>query len=295
MRFILGTESASAGVLTDITQAAEELSKTAKFLQDMTPKLIDFALQVVLAVVILIVGSKVINWIRKILKHSLERREADTGLIQFLDSLVKILLYLILVMTVLQKLGVQTTSVVAVLGSAGVAVGLALQGSLANFAGGVLILLLKPFKVGDYIIQGNLEGTVVEIRLFYTTLLTPDNKRIVFPNGQLSDNSLTNVTAEPVRRLDLTVGISYDSSIQTAKEVLLRVAQQDEDILKTPQPLTAVLELGSSEVKMLLRVWVPTEKYWDVMFRGNERIKLGMDEAGVQIPYPQLDVHMKQL
>lgn len=278
--------------ISTIEDVQEEISRTAKWLQDATPKLINFALQVVLAVIVLIIGMKLIGWIRKILRKTLEKRDADTGLIQFLDSLVKVLLYLMLAMSILQKFGVETTSVVAILGSAGVAIGLALQGSLANFAGGVLILLLKPFKVGDYIIQGSLEGTVTEIQLFYTTLLTPDNRRVVFPNGQLSDNSLTNVTAEEKRRLDIQVGISYNSSIQDAKKIMEKIAANDVDVLKDPAPMTAVEKLGESSVNMLLRVWVPTDKYWDVKFRLTEAVKLSFDEGGIEIPFNQLDVHL---
>lgn len=278
--------------ISTIEDVQEELGRTARWLQDATPKLINFALQVVLAVVVLVIGMKLIGWLRKILRKTLEKRDADTGLIQFLDSLVKVLLYLMLAMSILQKFGVETTSVVAILGSAGVAIGLALQGSLANFAGGVLILLLKPFKVGDYIVQGSLEGTVTEIQLFYTTLLTPDNRRVVLPNGQLSDNSLTNVTAEDKRRLDIKVGISYNSSIQDAKKIMGKLAADDEDVLKDPAPMTAVEELGESSVNMLLRVWVPTEKYWDVKFRLTEAVKLSFDERGIEIPFNQLDVHL---
>lgn len=278
--------------ISTIEDVQEEISRTAKWLQDATPRLINFALQVVLAVIVLIIGMKLIGWIRKILRKTLEKRDADTGLIQFLDSLVKVLLYLMLAMSILQKFGVETTSVVAILGSAGVAIGLALQGSLANFAGGVLILLLKPFKVGDYIIQGSLEGTVTEIQLFYTTLLTPDNRRVVFPNGQLSDNSLTNVTAEEKRRLDIQVGISYNSSIQDAKKIMEKIAANDVDVLKDPAPMTAVEELGESSVNMLLRVWVPTDKYWDTKFRLTEAVKLSFDEGGIEIPFNQLDVHL---
>lgn len=278
--------------ISTIEDVQEEISRTAKWLQDATPRLINFALQVVLAVIVLIIGMKLIGWIRKILRKTLEKRDADTGLIQFLDSLVKVLLYLMLAMSILQKFGVETTSVVAILGSAGVAIGLALQGSLANFAGGVLILLLKPFKVGDYIIQGSLEGTVTEIQLFYTTLLTPDNRRVVFPNGQLSDNSLTNVTAEEKRRLDIQVGISYNSSIQDAKKIMEKIAANDVDVLKDPAPMTAVEELGESSVNMLLRVWVPTDKYWDAKFRLTEAVKLSFDEGGIEIPFNQLDVHL---
>lgn len=277
-----------------ITKTNEvSLKQPMEYFQGLMPELLDFAVQVLGAVILLVIGVKLIGILRKIIRKALERHGVETGVVQFLDTFLKYLLYIVLGMTLLQKFGVETTSVVAIMGSAGVAIGLALQGSLSNFAGGVLILILHPFKVGDYIIQGDKEGTVVEISLFYTTLLTSDNRRVVIPNGQLSDNSLVNVTAEPERRLDLQVGISYDSSIQQAKMVLEHIASKDPDVLSDPAPFTAVKELGSSEVTMLLRIWVKTEKYWEVKFRMNEEIKLGLEEAGVQIPFPQLDVFLK--
>lgn len=279
--------------IKDVEDVKAEISRTAQWLEDMMPKLIDFIIQVALAFVIIAIGVKVIGWIRKILRRALERKEAETGLIQFLDSLVKILLYLLLALSIMQRFGIQTASVVAAIGSVGVAIGLALQGSLSNFAGGVIVLLLKPFRVGDYIVQDSLEGTVTEIELFYTTLLTPDNRRVVVPNGHLADNSLTNVTAEPVRRIDISVGISYKSDIRLAKEILLKLAASDEDILADNPPIAAVDNLGDSAVNMILRVWVPTDKYWDVKFRLTEAVKLSFDEAGVEIPYPQMDIHVK--
>lgn len=286
--------SAAADIeIKDVADVKEELSKTAQWLEDMMPKLIDFIIQVALAFVVIAIGVKVIGWIRKILRRTLERKEAETGLIQFLDSLVKILLYLVLALSIMQRFGIQTTSVVAAIGSVGVAIGLALQGSLSNFAGGVIILLIKPFRVGEYIIQENLEGTVTEIELFYTTLLTPDNRRVVVPNGNLANNSLINVTAEPVRRIDIPVGISYTSDMKLAKKVLLQTAAADEDVLADNAPLAAVDSLGDSAVNMFLRVWVPTDKYWDVKLRLTEAVKEAFDEAGIEIPYPQMDVHVK--
>ena len=284
--------SAAVPDISDVADVKEEISKTAQWIEDMMPKLIDFIIQIALAFVVIVIGVKVIGWIRRLLRKALERREAEAGLIQFLDSLTKILLYLLLALSIMQRFGIQTTSVVAAIGSVGVAIGLALQGSLANFAGGVIILLIKPFKVGDYIVQGSLEGTVTEIELFYTTLLTPDNRRVVFPNGQLADNSLTNVTAEPVRRLDVQVGISYGADIRQAKEILLKLAAEDADVLQDQAPMAAVENLGDSSVGMLLRVWVPTDKYWDVKFRLNEAVKHAFDGAGIEIPYSQMDVHI---
>ena len=228
------------------------------------------------------------------MKKSLERQAADTGLIQFLDSLVKYGLYILLGLSILQRFGVQTTSIVAAIGSVGVAIGLALQGSLSNFAGGVIILILKPFIVGDYIIQDGLEGHVTEIQLFYTTLTTTDNRKIIIPNGQLADNSLTNVTAATTRRLDIKVGISYNGDMKLAKAILLKVGNEDADTIKEGDkaPMAAVEELAESSVNMFLRVWVPTEIYWDMKFRLTEAVKDAFDEAGIEIPFNQLDVHL---
>lgn len=292
MKFLFAAETALT--LADAEEVKKELGKFNQWLEDLLPRLLDFILQVALAFVVLAIGMKVIRWLRKILRKSLERNNADTGLIQFLDSFVKYALYIVLALSILQRFGVQTTSIVAAIGSVGVAIGLALQGSLSNFAGGVILLLLKPFKVGDYIVQDSLEGTVSEIQLFYTTLTTGDNRKIVIPNGQLADNSLINVTAADIRRLDIHVGISYQSDMKQAKEILRRLGNEDADTLKEEEraPMAAVYELGDSAVDMLLRVWTPTEKYWEVKFRLTEAVKEAFDEVGIEIPFNQLDVHV---
>lgn len=295
MKELLGMTKIAA----DIANAEEtkvELSRFAQWLEDLFPRLFEFILQVALAFIVIVVGVKIIGWIRKVLKKTLEAREVDTGLIQFLDSLVKFGLYILLGISIMQKFGLETTSVVAAIGSVGVAIGLALQGSLSNFAGGVIILILKPFKIGDYIIQGSLEGSVEEIQLFYTTLTTGDNRKIIIPNGQLADNSLVNVTAATTRRVDINVGISYNSDMKLAKEILLKLGNEDPDVLKEEgkEPKAVVQELADSSVNMLLRVWAPTDKYWDVKFRLNESVKNAYDEAGIEIPYNQLDVHLIQ-
>lgn len=293
MENLLATEDA----VIDITNAAEvqkEISKLGEWVEGLLPRVLDFVIEVALAFVVIIIGMKLIKWVRKLLKKSLEKNNADTGLVQFLDSLVKYVLYILLALTILQRFGVQTTSIVAAIGSVGVAIGLALQGSLSNFAGGVIILLLKPFKVGDYVIQGSLEGVVSEIQLFYTTLTTGDNRKIVIPNGQLADNSLINATAAETRRVDIKVGISYNSDVKLAKDLLLKLGNEDADTLKEEgnAPMAAVEELGDSAVNMLLRVWTTTDKYWDVKFRLTEAVKASFDEAGIEIPYNQLDVHL---
>ncbi len=280
--------------LTDAAEVKKELNKFGEWVESLIPRALDFVIEVALAFVFIVIGMKLIGWVRKILRKSLERNHADTGLVQFLDSLVKYGLYILLALTILQRFGVQTTSVVAAIGSVGVAIGLALQGSLSNFAGGVIILLIKPFKVGDYVIQGSLEGTVSEIQLFYTTLTTGDNRKIIIPNGQLADNSLINATAADTRRLDIKVGISYNSDVKLAKDLLLKLGENDPDTLKEEgkAPMAAVDELADSSVNMLLRVWTPTDKYWDVKFRLTEAVKTTFDEAGIEIPFNQLDVHL---
>ena len=224
----------------------------------------------------------------------MEHHDVDTGVIQFLTAIVKYGLYIVMIMTILSLFGVATTSVVAVLGSAGVAIGLALQGSLSNFAGGVLILLLKPFKVGDYIVQGGSEGTVYEISIFYTKLKTVDNKVVVIPNGTLSNNTIVNVSHMDRRRVDIVVGISYDADIRTAKDIIYKLAQNDPSRLQEENAIVYVDNLGASSVDIGVRVWVKASDYWDTKWRLTENIKYAMDENNISIPYTQIDVQIKQ-
>ena len=228
------------------------------------------------------------------IRRSMERAGADVGLVQFIDSLLKALLYFVLVMLIASGFGVDTTSVVALAGSAGLAAGLALQGSLANFAGGVLLLMVKPFKVGDYIIQGDLEGTVSEIQMIYTCLLTPDNRKVVIPNGKLADNSLINATAQEKRRLDIDVGISYTADLRKAKETSMELLEREERVLKEEERLTVVSELADSAVILKLRFWVKPEDYWNVKWDMTEAVKLAFDAEGIEIPFQQMDVHIRE-
>ncbi len=265
------------------------------WLKGLLPWFLNFGFQILLAVVVYAVGARIIKLVRSMVRRWMERADADIGVKQFIDSLVKYFLYFILVVIILTFFGVTTASVVAVLGSAGLALGLAVQGTLSNFAGGVLILLLKPFHVGDYIIEdthGN-EGTVTEITIFYTKLSTGDNKIIVIPNGSLANSSLTNVTHSKKRRMDLEVGISYDSDLKKAKDILYRLADEERDRLKSEEILVFVSELAASEVKIGLRFWVKTEDYWNVRWRLLESIKLSLDESEIEIPYQKLDVQVK--
>lgn len=277
-------------------EVAEEVGKLAQYMNDKIPQVIDFALSVVFALLVFVVGSKVIGWIRKLLRRSLERGGVDKGVEQFVDSFAKFALYAILIFSIGKNFGLDTTSVAAALASCGVAVGLALQGSLSNFAGGVLILVLKPFVVGDYIVEDNKgqEGTVKEIQLFYTKLSTADNKTVIIPNGTLANTSLTNVTAQNKRRVDVSVGISYDADLKKAKSLIENLLRSDEDILKDEDITVFVDSLGDSAVVIGARGWVDKDAYWTTKWRLLENIKLTLDENGIEIPFPQVVVHTKE-
>ena len=281
--------------VTDATQeAVKQVNQLTQYVQDSIPELITFGLKVLAALVAFFVGRLVIRWIRKIVRRSFERSGADKGVEQFVDSLLKYGLYALLVFSLISSLGFDTTSVAAVLASGGVAIGLALQGSLSNFAGGVLILLLKPFVVGDYIIEDSngKEGTVKEIQIFYTKLSTIDNKTIVIPNGMLTNNSITNATAKDERQLDLRVGISYDADIRQAKSVIENLLIKDECIIKNEQINVFVHELADSAVVLGIRAWVKNEDYWNARWRILEEIKLKLDENEIEMAYPHLTVQM---
>ena len=283
--------------VTDATQeAVKQVNQLTQYVQDSIPGLITFGLKVLAALVAFFIGRLVIRWIRKIVRRSFERSGADKGVEQFVDSLLKYGLYDLLVFSLISSLGFDTTSVAAVLASGGVAIGLALQGSLSNFAGGVLILLLKPFVVGDYIIEdtNGKEGTVKEIQIFYTKLSTIDNKTIVIPNGMLTNNSITNATAKDERQLDLRVSISYDADIRQAKNVIEELLEKDECIIKNEQINVFVHELADNAVVLGIRAWVKNEEYWTTRWRLLEEIKILLDENGIEIPYPQMAVHMKE-
>ena len=258
------------------------------------PEIIGMGIKVILALVVFEIGRRLIKWVRKIVRISMEKSNVDEGVKQFVDSLLKFGLLALLIFSISTHFGVDTASIAALFASAGVAVGLALQGSLSNFAGGVLILILKPFVVGDYIVEDNNknEGTVKEIQLFYTKLTTLDNRTIIIPNGMLTNNSLTNVTEKNERKLDLKVDISYESDLRKAKDILRRLIDAEERILKDEEIQVFVHELGTSSVVLGLRAWVKAEDYWDVRWKLLEDIKLTMDAEGIVIPYQQVTVHV---
>ncbi len=288
----------SVNVITEAQAGIEQMAKNPgiirTYFESLVPDLFNFALQVIIAIVVYAVGAKIIKMTVKIVRKALERRNTDIGVIQFLSAVIRYSMYFILFMMILNLFGIATTSAVAVLGSCGVAVGLALQGSLANFAGGVLILLLKPFVVGDYIIEGSNEGTVYEISIFYTKLKTVDNKVIVIPNGNLSNSSLINVSHMDNRRVDVAVGIAYEADIRTAKDILYKVAEEDPARLPGEDIVVAVDNLGASSVDMTVRIWVKSEDYWPTKWRLTENIKYALDENNISIPYQQIDVQIKK-
>lgn len=280
---------------TTINEITENPGVVVTYFKNMLPDLLSFLVQLVIAVAILLVGIKVIGAIVKMLRKTMEKGSTETGVITFLCSLVKYALYFVLCMIILSQFGVTTGSVVAVLGSAGLTVGLALQGSLQNFAGGVLILLLKPFAVGDYIIDNGSgdEGTVSAITIYYTKLLTIDNRMILIPNGSLSNSSITNVTGMEKRRVDIVVGVAYESDLAKVKKVLEQVVASEPAVLTEEAKDVFVSELADSSVNMGIHVWVKTSDYWTAKWRMTENIKNALDENGISIPYPQLDVQVK--
>lgn len=254
---------------------------------------LNLGMRILIALIILFVGSKLIKLAMKLFDKTLKKANADVSVSQFLYSLVKAALYVLLAFLVASYCGVDAASIVALLGSAGVAIGLAVQGSLSNLAGGVLILLLKPFKLGDYIIDSaGKEGVVDEIHIFYTKLRTVDNKLIILPNGTLANNSITNVTASNVRRCDLVMGIAYDSDIKAAKDALLKVITEDEATLKDRDLVVFVDSFGESSINLGVRCWFKNEDYFTGMWRVNENLKYALDAAKIEIPFPQMDVHL---
>ena len=281
--------------MTDIVESVEK-GLLENYVDGALPGVLDFAIDVILAFVVFIVGTRIVKWVVKLLTKSMERANAEQGVVTFVGSVVRYALYFVLILMILSHFGVTASSVIAVLGSAGLTLGLALQGSLSNFAGGVLILLLKPFVVGDYIIENTdkQEGTVTEITIFYTKLLTIDNKAIMIPNGTLSNTSIVNVTAMNKRRLDLRFNVAYDSDVQKVKGILTRVAIGDAAVLKDEDSNVFVSELKESCIEMGARCWVRTEDYWTARWRITENVKLAFDEAGITIPFPQVEVSMKK-
>lgn len=274
----------------DLNAELDHLIQTS---QAWIPMIMEYGNRVLLALITLAVGWWLINRLTVKLAQLLAVRKADLALQGFISTLVNIILKVLLVVSVASMIGIQTTSFVAAIGAAGLAIGLALQGSLANFAGGVLILLFRPFKIGDWIEAQSVSGTVDSIQIFHTVLRTGDNKTVIVPNGNLSNGIITNYNRQPTRKVVFDVGVDYDADLQKVREVLLTLAD-DPRVLKDPEPVAVVTALGDSAITVSLRVWVSTPDYWDVLFMFNERSRDRLKAAGVDIPFPQRVIRMVQ-
>ncbi|PLW96346.1 MAG: mechanosensitive ion channel protein MscS [Marinilabiliales bacterium] len=268
------------------------MEKTQEILIWLSGLATQYGLKIIGAVVVLVVGLWVIKAIMKGIKRTMNKRNMDESLKPFLLSMISILLKVMLVISVLTMVGIQMTSFIAILGAAGLAVGLALSGTLQNFAGGVMILIFKPFKVGDFIDAQGYLGTVTEIQIFITILLTPDNKTIIIPNGPLSTGSLTNFSSQENRRVDWNFGIAYGDDYDKAKSLILDLLKTEEKVLKDPAPFVALGEMADSSVNITVRAWVNAADYWTVFFSMNEKFYKQADKNGLSIPFPQLDVHL---
>jgi small conductance mechanosensitive channel len=269
----------------------EELGNYQEYVEKGINWLVELIPALLTATLILVIGLWVIRFINKMVSRFFDHKDYDPALESFLQSFISIALKILLFVVVITQLGVKSTSLVAIIGAAGLAIGLALQGSLANFAGGVLILLFKPFKVGDFISAEGVDGTVKEINIFYTKLNTFGNQLAIVPNGSLSNNNIVNYSAEDTRRDKITAGIGYDSDIKKAKDILLKICEEYETILKNPAPEVFVAELGDSSVNLSLRFWARNEHFWAAHWHVMEEMKLRFDAAGIDIPYPQRVIH----
>ena len=265
-------------------------------MQSRIPGLLKFGAQILYLLLLLLVGLRLIGWLKNMLSKSFCRMEMELGLRKFLISLATVCMYTFLALIIAEKLGFNAASIVAVIGSAGVAIALSLQESLSNFAGGIVILVCKPFLVGDYIITPSLEGTVQDIGLIYTHLLTFDNKMSVIPNGGLANSSITNVTAENQRRLDIPIDISYDSDLKKAKEIIFELIDTHASVLHEEGrlPEVFVTALGNNAINLSARVWTATSDYWTTKFDLLEQIKITFDREGIVIPYQQMNVYIKE-
>lgn len=304
IKMLLAQSISEQDILAADSIAAEKVTQTIEMLKGMSVEdafsfilksAVDFAWDIFIAILIFLVGRWIIRYIDKILNKVFVRKEVEVSLAGFIRSFVKGALYVVLIITLVKKVGVDTSSFVALLASAGVAIGMALSGTFQNFAGGILILLLRPFKVGDYILTQGFEGTVKEIRLFNTLMSTTDNKQITIPNSNIINNVINNSSAETRRRIDLNVTISYGDDYDVARAALLDIVNADSRIEQDPNPpYIALSSLGDSAVNVLVRVWVPSSEYWSVYHGLNEKIYKQLPEKGIHFPFPQLDVRITQ-
>lgn len=270
-----------------------EVNMILDTMKGWVPGILAYGSRLLIALLIILIGTRVIRALRKILKRSFERMSMDLSLSKFLISLVNVILYALVFFIAAEKIGIPSASIIAMIGSVGLAIGLSLQGSLSNFAGGILILLMRPFVIHDYVVCQGVEGTVQNIGLVYTTLVTPDNQKITIPNGSLSNTVLVNVTAQEVRRVDIRVGIGYSSDLKKAKDILRDIYESYPQILKEKEITIFVDELADSAVMLGGRGWTRTEDYWQARWDITEAVKERFDAAGIEIPFKQLDVNLR--
>ena len=280
-------------VVTDPLEDIPTVNELEKWLKNVGEQAFYFLIRLAAAGLLLFIGSKLIKFLMNRFKRSKLYQKMDPGLASFMASGSRIVLYIILILMCFGVLGIETASFLALFTSGGVAIGLAFQGAVTNLAGGVMILLFHPFRVGDYIETTEIAGTVNAISVLYTVVLTPDNKRVTVPNGSLTNAAITNYSAEGQRRVELTFSVSYDCDIDKVKQILLSVAESDPKALKDPAPLARLKTQSASSLDFVLRVWCAPENYWDLYFDLNENEKKALDEAGMEIPFPQMDVHMR--
>ncbi|EAQ53995.1 MULTISPECIES: small-conductance mechanosensitive channel MscS [Vibrio] len=277
------------------TPIVDGLSQAEQWLTNNSDLFIQYGVNIISALIILFIGNLIVKAVANSVSKVLEKKKMDRAVVEFIHGLVRYLLFVIVLIAALGRLGVQTASVVAVIGAAGLAVGLALQGSLSNFAAGVLIVAFRPFKSGDYVEIGGVAGSVDSIQIFQTVLTTPDNKMVVVPNGSVIGSPITNYSRHATRRIDLMIGVSYNADLQKTKALLTKICESDERVLKDPGVQVGVHTLADSSVNFVVRPWVSTADYWNVYFDLMQAIKEGLDNEGIEIPFPQMDVHMNKV
>lgn len=264
------------------------------WLEENQGLLVMYAVRFAVGLAILIGGFILSGIVSRTMIKRLDKSKIDNAVASFLAGIVRAIIVAAAIMTALSHVGIQTTSFIAILGAMGLAIGLSLQGSLANFASGVLIMIYRPFKSGDYVDAGGIAGTVIGIELFTTVLKTPDSKKVVVPNSRITSSPITNFSEHPTRRVDMVIGVSHNADLKKTKEVLMKVLQDDGRVLPEPEPRVSVNELADSSVNFIVRPWVNSEDYWPFYWDTMENIKLALDDAGIGIPYPQMDVHLHQ-
>lgn len=266
-----------------------------KYIDTIATYVSEYSLKIVAALLIFIIGKMIIKRLTSFAKHIMEKANVDQTIVEFAESLIYFILLLVVVLAALNSLGINTTSFIAIFGAAGLAIGLALQGSLANVGAAVLIIIFRPFKVGDFISAGGATGTVEDVNMFSTIITPIDNRTIIVPNASVIGGNIVNYSMKSQRRVDHTFGIGYNDDLKLAKETLMQIMLDDDRVLSEPEPFVGVGELGDSSVNFTFRAWVKTEDYWDVHFDTIEKVKLTFDEKGISIPYPQMDIHTHKI